>query len=230
MQAIKCELCGSSDIMKQDGFFQCQNCGTKYSLEEAQKLIGFVKIDKSEDIENLLILARRNFDSLKYDESDKYYELALREAPNNWEAIFFHALLSVNKTYHEHPLEDLKTLLNGTSLALEFVPQQLDAEQQHKALSTIVHLNDTLFIDIISAAKRFGPTYTTYQGAFELIRHTSSLYEFIENLIKNHFAEDHELLKKVQQTNYDILKQNPEPFPRRERKELMKRLKGELKK
>ena len=28
MQAIKCELCGSNDIMKQEGFFQCQNCGT----------------------------------------------------------------------------------------------------------------------------------------------------------------------------------------------------------
>lgn len=50
MQAIKCELCGSSDIMKQDGFFQCQNCKTKYSLEEARKLIGVVKIDKTDDI------------------------------------------------------------------------------------------------------------------------------------------------------------------------------------
>ncbi len=230
MQAIRCELCGSSDIMKQEGFYICQNCKTKYSVEEAMKLIGVVKIDKSEDIENLLILARRNFDSLKYDESDKYYELALREAPNNWEAVFYHAWLSVNKTYREHPLEDLKALLDGTSLALEFVPQQLDAEQQHQALSTIVHLHSTLVCEVISATKLFGIATPTYLGAFELIRRTSSLYEFMEGLIKTHFADDHELLKTVQQANYNNLQQNPKIFPRRERRERMKRLKTEIKK
>ena len=61
MQAIKCELCDSGDIMKQDGFFVCQNCKTKYSLEEAKKLIGVVKIDRSDEIQNLYTLARRYY-------------------------------------------------------------------------------------------------------------------------------------------------------------------------
>lgn len=39
MQAIKCELCGSNQLIKKDGFFQCEHCGTKYTLEEARKLI-----------------------------------------------------------------------------------------------------------------------------------------------------------------------------------------------
>ena len=38
MQAIKCELCGSNQLIKKDGFFQCEYCGTKYTLEEAKKL------------------------------------------------------------------------------------------------------------------------------------------------------------------------------------------------
>lgn len=39
MQAIKCELCGSNQLIKNDGYYQCEHCGTKYTLEEAKKLI-----------------------------------------------------------------------------------------------------------------------------------------------------------------------------------------------
>ena len=47
MQAIKCELCGSNQLIKKDGYYQCEYCGTKYTLEEARKLIvsGTVSID-----------------------------------------------------------------------------------------------------------------------------------------------------------------------------------------
>ena len=59
MQAMVCELCGSNDIVKQDGLYVCQHCGTKYSVEDAKKLIGSVKIDRTDETENLLMLARR---------------------------------------------------------------------------------------------------------------------------------------------------------------------------
>lgn len=39
MQAIKCELCGSNSFTKEDGYFVCDHCNTKYTLEEAKKLI-----------------------------------------------------------------------------------------------------------------------------------------------------------------------------------------------
>lgn len=39
MQAIKCELCGSNQLIKENGYYQCEHCGTKYTLEEAKKLI-----------------------------------------------------------------------------------------------------------------------------------------------------------------------------------------------
>ncbi|MBQ1728972.1 MAG: hypothetical protein II036_01280 [Oscillospiraceae bacterium] len=28
MKAIVCEMCGSQDLVKKDGMFVCQNCGT----------------------------------------------------------------------------------------------------------------------------------------------------------------------------------------------------------
>ena len=39
MATPTCELCGSSDFVKSEGMFVCQGCGTKYSPEEAQKLM-----------------------------------------------------------------------------------------------------------------------------------------------------------------------------------------------
>lgn len=64
MPIIKCEMCGSTDIIKQDGVFVCQSCGIKYSLEEAKKLMvevsgtvevkGSVKVENAASTESLL--------------------------------------------------------------------------------------------------------------------------------------------------------------------------------
>lgn len=37
MKQLICEMCGGSDLIKQEGVFVCQSCGTKYSVEEAKK-------------------------------------------------------------------------------------------------------------------------------------------------------------------------------------------------
>ena len=59
MNAMVCEMCQSNNLVKKDGMYVCQCCGTKYSVEEARKLLGSVKIDKTEETEKLLLLARR---------------------------------------------------------------------------------------------------------------------------------------------------------------------------
>lgn len=84
-----CELCGSNDIVKQDGVYVCQHCGTKYSVEEAKKLIGVVKIDKTDETEKLLVLARRARDENNEENAAKYYDMVLRDDPTNWEASFY---------------------------------------------------------------------------------------------------------------------------------------------
>ena len=59
MKQLTCEMCGSTDIVKQDGLFVCQSCGIKYSIEEAQRMMiegtvdvqGTVKVDNSAFVE-----------------------------------------------------------------------------------------------------------------------------------------------------------------------------------
>ena len=56
MKVIKCEQCGSYELKKIDGEFVCQHCGTKYTFEEARKLMfeieGTVKVDNFSQVTN----------------------------------------------------------------------------------------------------------------------------------------------------------------------------------
>ena len=97
MKALKCEMCGSNDVVKQDGLYVCQNCGTKYSVEEARKMMvegtvsveGTVKIDSSSELKNLYQLARTAKIENNTENAAKYYEKILLKDPNSWEASYY---------------------------------------------------------------------------------------------------------------------------------------------
>ena len=56
MKKITCELCGSNDFIKEDEVFVCTYCRTKYSVEEAKKLLidGAVTVNNIAGIESLM--------------------------------------------------------------------------------------------------------------------------------------------------------------------------------
>lgn len=97
LKALTCEMCGSTDMLKQNGVFVCQSCGTKYSLEEAKRMMiagtvnvaGIVKVDMSEKLKNLYTIARRAKDENNSENAAKYYDLILQEDPESWEASFY---------------------------------------------------------------------------------------------------------------------------------------------
>lgn len=39
MKRLQCEMCGSTDLVKENGFFVCQSCMCKYTVEEAKKMM-----------------------------------------------------------------------------------------------------------------------------------------------------------------------------------------------
>lgn len=97
MKALKCEMCGSNDLVKQEGLYVCQNCATKYTVEEAKKLMiegtvevkGTVTIDTSDELRNLYELARRAVLNDNSENASKYYNQILLKDSNNWEAHFY---------------------------------------------------------------------------------------------------------------------------------------------
>lgn len=97
MKRLTCEMCGGTDLIKQDGVFVCQNCGMKYSVEDAKKMMiegtvdvkGTVKVDTSGELENLYQIARRAKDDNNGENAAKYYDMILLKDPTSWEASFY---------------------------------------------------------------------------------------------------------------------------------------------
>ncbi len=67
MKRLICEICGESDFIKQDGKFVCQNCGAKYSVEEARRMM----IEPANDVsvmkycENISAIDTNSLEALK---------------------------------------------------------------------------------------------------------------------------------------------------------------------
>lgn len=94
MKALKCEMCGSNDVVKQEELFVCQNCGTKYSVEAARKMMiegtvevkGTVTIDESQKIQTWITFAETALNAGNLMEAYDYANKILELTPNSIEA------------------------------------------------------------------------------------------------------------------------------------------------
>ena len=91
MKQLTCEMCGSTDLMKDGGVFVCQTCGCKYSVEEARRMMvegtvdvrGTVQVDNSAFVKKYLENARRAKEKEDWEETEKYYNMVEQNDPNN---------------------------------------------------------------------------------------------------------------------------------------------------
>lgn len=85
MKALVCELCGSNSFTKSDELFACDYCHTKYTPEQAKKLIagGVVQVDRSNELANLLDLANSASLDHNWQEAYEYATKALEVDPRS---------------------------------------------------------------------------------------------------------------------------------------------------
>ena len=96
MKQLTCEMCGSTDLMKQDGVFVCQSCGMKYSVEEAKKMMiegtvdvqGTVKVDDTAKIDNYYTMAENAYDAGNKKEAENYCNKIIEIDPAHYQAWF----------------------------------------------------------------------------------------------------------------------------------------------
>lgn len=91
MKQLTCEMCGSTELIKQDGVFVCQSCGCRYSVEEEKKktVRNTVNVDNSAFVQNSLANARRAKGNEDWEKAEKYYNVVELNDPNNIEADFY---------------------------------------------------------------------------------------------------------------------------------------------
>lgn len=102
MKQLTCEMCGSTDLIKQDGVFVCQSCGTKYSIEEAKKMMvegtvevaGTVKVDDSSKIDNFFTMAENAYEAGNLKEAEQYCNKIIEIDPTHAEAWLLKGIVS----------------------------------------------------------------------------------------------------------------------------------------
>jgi len=156
MKALVCEMCGGSNLVKQEGVFICQNCKTKYSVEEARRMMiegtvdvtgSTVKIDNSAKLEKLYKIARRAREDGNSVQAFKNYEQLQIEDPDNWEPAFFVAYYSaVNTLKNDNPGDSVRVSGNSVTLGGNY-RSGLDP-----AINTIRNCLDSVF-DLIEEIK-----------------------------------------------------------------------------
>ena len=115
MKQMKCEMCESTELMKEDGFFVCQGCGCKYSVEEAKKLMveGTVKIDKTDDVQNLLKRAFMLLEDKDWESANAVLEQILNQEPENAQAYVGKLMIQL-RVQKQEQIGDIPVLIDGS--------------------------------------------------------------------------------------------------------------------
>lgn len=183
MKQLTCEMCGSTDLLKQDGVFVCQSCGTKYSVEEAKKMMeagtidvsgSTVKVDTSGELANLYQIARRAKDDANAENAAKYYDMILIKDPTSWEASFYIVYFKAWNCKIAQIRSAAISVNNCEDSVLYLIKNHVPQDKQLAAVREIVYRSSLIAHMLANGAK------SHYDGINSDIKHNYT-QEYINN-------------------------------------------------
>lgn len=155
MKQIICEMCGSNNLVKTGDNFVCQDCGTKYTVEAAKKLMvevegkvdvsgSSVTIDNSAAVQNYLANARRAKQKEDWSEMERYYNLVEQNDPSNIEAIFYSSYGKAKQTLVSSDLykrqAEFKVLNNSVSI----IDDNFNVDKAEEQIAIVKQISDDI--------------------------------------------------------------------------------------
>lgn len=213
MKSLTCEMCGSIDLIKQDGVFVCQYCGCKYSVEEARKMMiegivdvtgSTVKVDISDELKNLYQIARRSKDAENNENAAKYYEMILIKDPTSWEANFY----SVYYKTMSCKIGEIATAATNVSNCIKETFQLIhdnviELEERKKAVlevrDRVKKISDMLFNAATSHMNNIDPLVKSqFQGQYLAnVIAAGGIPKYVCDNLCDVFIDDEDLMKTV---------------------------------
>lgn len=155
MKKIVCDLCESTEFTKEGGFFICQGCGTKYSLEEAKGMMREVEGSapvstgapvtavpmgnpNQQQIDNLLLLATNAYSSSNDEEAEKYCNRAIEYDAMCYKAWFLKAkAIGWSSTIQ---LPRIEEAAHSFKQAVDFAPEEEKESLTEEAVEELKRL------------------------------------------------------------------------------------------
>lgn len=178
MKILKCEMCQSNELIKQEGFFVCQHCGCKYTVEEAKKLMveGTVKIDDSEELKKLYQAARNAREISDFATAIKHYEKISAKDPNSWEALFYLVVLKANSITNGEIGSTAISISSSIHRVFQLVKETINEDKERKeAVQEIVSQCQLYAIALIQMSENFYRAVTKGNGVMALTGVTGAL-------------------------------------------------------
>lgn len=159
MKQLVCEMCGGTDLLKQDGVFVCQSCGCKYSVEEAKKMMiegavdvsgSTVKVDTAEKLEKLHQLAERAQKEGNAQDAKKYYEEIMTEDPSDWKASFYTEYYALLGGTIGNVLQTIEKFNKRVQSVLEQILNSLEGDDLDDAIDELLISSNHLYCCVIS--------------------------------------------------------------------------------
>lgn len=160
MQKLQCELCGSVDFQRtDDGFFQCQHCGCKYTLEQAKTILGGTvettigDAELNRRVEN----ARAQMRLGQLLEADSTISSIIRDFPGSWQGYWLY-LENWFKQVFERAYFAIP--INQTNIDILHKIARESSEISEKQIDDMWNSNfKKIHDDILSGKMKFKPEY-----------------------------------------------------------------------
>lgn len=189
MKQLTCEICGSTDLLKQDGVFVCQSCGCKYSVEEAKKMMvegtvevtGTVRVDdsaaKKEQISNYLEMAKTAMDGEDIEGVVSYCDRILEVDRDNYEAW----ILKAKAAGWGSSLKNIKVpqALTAAKRAVNLAPDS----QKYDVASEVYYAIKAQIVGLLAIAQRM-PGVSGCEYIFKVMQQWQSVLVGIPYLSK----------------------------------------------
>ncbi len=205
MKRLICEMCGSADLIKEDGVFVCQSCGCKYSVEEAKKMMvegvvqveGTVKIDNTDNAETYKNMAIQAYDSGNTAEAYQYFLKVLELVPNDYLSIFYKGMCQGWETSLARPR--VGEAVAAYHQAEEHIPQEIAQTVKVAFIKDLIRLMSAWFqkaqdnyFEVDDWYQSNMSIYHTYKGVAEQV---IKYIDGFKNVVIN--SEFNEVLKDL---------------------------------
>jgi|GEM_PF-6045148 hypothetical protein len=195
MKKLICEMCGSDNLIKANGLYVCQQCETKYTVEEARTLmteVEGVSADISFD-DNSLTIARQAMDREDFESAERYYDKVLQQNSNNIEATVLSAFCGAVLSLYYADYHICEQKFNILANAIQTIEDNYDTSpEDKKEVIERVEKHFTKFFDAYST-KQFAfsgsvQSYNKYVGVRTRFDRTKSVISLFNNVISKYTA------------------------------------------
>ncbi|MBQ3291864.1 MAG: hypothetical protein IJH43_05775 [Mogibacterium sp.] len=158
MKKIVCELCDSTSFVKEDGFFVCQGCGTKYSLAEAKSMMVEVEGETPQStgtpvtpnagipagnpnqmqIDNMLLLASNAYEAGNNPEAESFCNQVIALDATSYKAWFLKGKAAGWQSTVQN--QRITEAAHAFAQAIDFAPEEEREDLKNQAVEELKRL------------------------------------------------------------------------------------------